>query len=117
MRPVRWLALALLLVPAAPAEAARWTGRSPDRAIAATVRARDGALRLIVRRSGREVLAAELGPAPSGKRLKAVTAQRRAVLDEFATPAGKRRSHRLAAARLSVRFGPRRAVEVLVADD
>jgi hypothetical protein len=117
MRPARWLAAALLLVPAAPAEAMRWTGRSPDRTVAASVRAHDGALRLLVSKSGRKVLAAELGPAPSRKRARAIVAQRGVVLDEFATPVGKRRWHRLAAARFSVRFSHRRAVDVIVADD
>lgn len=110
-------AAAAALVAAAPADAARWTGRSPDRAVAATVRARGGDLDLVVRRAGRTVLIAELGSAPSRKRVRALTAQRRAVLETFTTAVGKRRAHRLAAGRLTLRLGRGRLVDVLVADD
>src|SRR5688572_23590114 len=106
------LAAAALAAAPAAAPAAQWTARSPDGALTATVAQRSGTLTLTARRAGRTVIRAALGRATGGLR----RARRDRRSETFATPAGKRRVHRLDAARLRLAF-PRRSVELLVADD
>src|SRR5688500_6412071 len=110
LRALLIVAAALAAAPAA-APAAQWTARSPDGALTATVAQRSGTLTLTARRAGRTVVRAALGPATGALR----RARRDRRSETFATPAGKRREHRLDAARLRLAF-PRRSLELLVAD-
>lgn len=112
----RALVLAIALACALPAVAAaangsgRWTIRSPDRRIAATiVQPRPGApLRLAVARDGRRLLTGGLGLDTSRGSLVrglALTGQRRgSVTETFSTSAGKRRLHHEHARTLTLDF-------------
>ena len=110
----RALILAVVALAAAPAAAgaAQWTARSPGGTLAVRVLERDGTLTLAARRGGRTVVEAALGRTTGD--VRRVRRDRRR--ETFSTPAGKRREHRLDAARLRLAF-PRRSLELLVADD
>ena len=82
-----------------------WTVTSPDGALSARVGDHGGALSLSVRRHGRQVLAATLGPGS----LHAAHAGHDSVDESYATPAGKRRRHELSARRLTITFPGGRA--------
>jgi alpha-glucosidase len=104
---------ALALAAPAPSAARDWTVASPDRDLRATVsQTRPGApLRLLVRRDGRRVLAVRLAAAD---RFRASARAR--VSEDFTTPAGKRRVHRLRARELTLRFAGLR-LQLRVAND
>jgi alpha-glucosidase len=91
-----------------------WTISSPGNTISATVAAHSGTYEIDVSRGGRNVLAATLGGRP-GTAVGAPTQD--TVRDAYTTPTGKRRSHQLAANRLTVAFAHGRSLQLLVADD
>ncbi len=90
-----------------------WTVTSPDGALSARVGDHGGALSISVRRHGRQVLAAALGPGS----LRAAHAGQDSVDESYTTPAGKRRRHQLSARRLTITFPGGRRLEVLAAGD
>src|SRR4051794_3763172 len=75
-----------------------WTITSPDGALSARVVEHGGALALSVRRQGRQVLTAALGPGS----LHAAHAGHGTIDESYTTPAGKRRRHELSARRLTI---------------
>ena len=111
---------ALLVFPAvtrAPSSAdpgRGWTVASPGKKLSATLAAHSGSYELTVSRGGRPVLAATVAGRP-GRPVKAPAQD--TVSDAYTTPTGKRRSHSLTAARLTVAFARGRSLQLLVADD
>ncbi len=120
--------LAVAAAAAMPAPAAardHWTLASPDGRLTADVRASAGApLQATVRRDGEPVLSTRIGLAagalclPQGFARSGQTASR--IVEDYLTPAGKRRTHRLAASELVLRFrrdGSKLRVQLRAADD
>jgi alpha-glucosidase len=108
------LLAALVAVAAARTSGDReWTVASPDGALTATVAGDGDGYAVTVRRRGRRVLETRLGHMAGHGPGAAVDI----VDDSYATPAGKRRRHRLVARRLTLSFGRARRLELLVADD
>src|SRR4051812_25843882 len=107
--------LAVVSLPALALPAAAhddpWTVASPGGAITATVDAHT--YELTVKRGGRQVLSTPLGRGEA----QAPHVATDTVRDAYSTPAGKRRSHRLAARRLQLSWPDGRRIELLVADD
>jgi alpha-glucosidase len=89
-----------------------WTVASPGGALTARVSAHGDALELTVLRGGRPVLSTPLGGGAHTARATQDTLQ-----EEYTTPAGKRRQHTLAAARLRIALTHGRSIDLLVADD
>lgn len=107
------LALALAALAASPASAAaaeRWSVRSPDERVAATVTqpSAGAPLQLEIARDGRRLLHGRLGLATSrGPLVRGLTptgARRARVARSYRTPAGKRRVHRRSAHALTLGF-------------
>jgi hypothetical protein len=90
-----------------------WTVTAPGGALTARVTVDGDAFALTVLRGGRTVLSTPLG---RGDASAARTSQD-TLQETFATPAGKRREHTLAARRLKIVLPHGRAIELLVADD
>jgi hypothetical protein len=88
-----------------------WTVESPGGALSARISARGGTYELAVRRGGRTVLRTPLG------RTGHARARQDTLRETYATPAGKRRRHVLAARRLRIALDHGRRIDVLVADD
>lgn len=93
---------------------------SPAKTLTADVTLKRSTPRLTVRRAGKVALTADLGriPSPGGAaRTTRVTATTSRLTGTYATTAGKRRQHALAANRLTVRLPHGARLHVVLADD